>query len=276
MPLQIARHGDVDLVVEVSGEGPTILLLHGWPDTARLWDLVVPRLVEAGFRVAAPDLRGCGRSSKPEAVGDYSMPHLVGDATAILDSLGVERATVVGHDWGGALAWATAILAPERVSSLVALSVGHPNAFRAAGLEQMTKSWYMLVFSRPGLGEAFLRYNDHEALRTWVRHPRVDDVIAELERDGQMSSHLHWYGANFRPDLFITPGAPLPKVAAPALGMWSTRDFALTERQMKGSASHCANGFTYVRVEGAGHWIPLEAPERVADEVIDFVRAVGA
>ncbi|HEV2426977.1 MAG TPA: alpha/beta fold hydrolase, partial [Acidimicrobiales bacterium] len=99
MPLQIARHGDVDLVVEVSGEGPTVLLLHGWPDTARLWDLVVPRLVDAGFRVAVPDLRGCGRSSKPEAVGDYSMLHLVGDVTAILDALGVERATVVGHDW---------------------------------------------------------------------------------------------------------------------------------------------------------------------------------
>lgn len=273
MPLQIARHGDVSLVVEVAGEGPTVLLLHGWPDTARLWDGVTSRLVEAGFRVAAPDLRGCGRSSKPEAVDAYAMAHLVGDVGAILDALGVERAAVVGHDWGAALAWATAMVAPERVSALAAISVGHPSAFRGAGLEQMIKSWYMLVFSQPGLGEAFLRYNDHEALRRWVRHPRVDDVIAELERDGQMSAHLRWYGANFRSDWFLTEASRLPDVAAPTLGLWSTRDFALTERQMVDSASHCPGGFTYVRVEGAGHWLPIEAPERVADELVRFLRA---
>lgn len=275
MPLQIARHGEVELVVEVSGEGPTVLLLHGWPDTARLWDGVVPSLVGAGFRVAVPDLRGCGRSSKPEAVADYAMAHLVGDVTAILDALGVEGAAVVGHDWGAGLAWATAMVVPQRVRALAVLSVGHPSAFRAAGIDQMIKSWYMLVFSQPGLGEAFLRFNGHEALRRWVRHPRVDEVIAELERDGQMSAHLRWYAANFHADWFVTPAPDLPSVAAPTLGVWSTRDFALGEDQMTGSASHCSSGFTYVRLEGVGHWIPLEAPERLSEELVGFLRATA-
>jgi pimeloyl-ACP methyl ester carboxylesterase len=265
-------NGNVELSVQVAGEGPTVLLLHGWPDTGALWENVAPRLVEAGYQVVVPDLRGCGLSSKPADTSSYQMANLVRDVVCIMDAVGAERVTLVGHDWGAALAWAVATVLPERVDKLVVLSVGHPTAFRSAGIEQQVRSWYMLLFANDGLGEAFLRQNDYEALRRWTGHPRAQEVIAELERDGQMSAHLRWYRANVPMDSFFRDPPALPAVQAPTLGIWSSGDFALTERQMKDSEKFCANGFTYVRLEGFGHWIPLEAPGEVTREILNFLR----
>jgi pimeloyl-ACP methyl ester carboxylesterase len=265
-------NGNVELSVQVAGEGPSVLLLHGWPDTGDLWDNVAPRLVEAGYQVVVPDLRGCGLSSKPADTQSYQMANLVGDVACIIDAVGAERVTLVGHDWGAALAWAVATVLRERVEKLVVLSVGHPTAFRTAGLEQQVRSWYMLLFANDGLGEAFLRQNDYEALRRWTGHPRVEEVITELERDGQMSAHLRWYRANVPMDSFFRDPPVLPATVAPTLGIWSSGDFALTERQMRNSKNYCANGFTYVRLEGFGHWIPLEAPGELTREILNFLR----
>jgi pimeloyl-ACP methyl ester carboxylesterase len=264
------RSGDVNLHVLLDGDGPTILLLHGWPDTSTLWEEVVPLLVDAGFRVAVPDLRGCGRSDKPSDVEDYRMHHLVGDVVSIVGALGDAKVILVGHDWGAALAWAVATFRPDLVERLVVLSVGHPSAFYGAGISQQIKSWYMLLFQFEGVGEAFLRKNDHEAIRRWTGHPRPDAVIEELERDGQMRAHLLWYRANVAPDAFVRPAPVLPLVEMPVLGIWSSGDFALTEHQMITSENYCANEFRYVRLEGAGHWIPLEAVARLSREIVDF------
>ncbi|MFI5034583.1 MAG: alpha/beta fold hydrolase [Acidimicrobiales bacterium] len=272
MPELRVTHGDVEIVVDVTGEGPTVLLLHGWPDTAALWDEVGARLVAAGYRVAAPDLRGCGRSAKPTDVADYQMRLLVGDVAAVLDALDADPVAVVGHDWGAALAWVVAAYLPARVSHLVALSVGHPSAFRGAGLDQLARSWYTLLFSYEGLGEAFLRRHDHEAVRRWLRHPRAEQVIVELERDGQMSAHLLWYRANLPPDAFLRDPPVLAPIQAPTLGVWSSGDVALTEGQMVNSGDYCVNGFTYRRLEGVGHWTPLEAPDEVAAAIVEFLR----
>jgi pimeloyl-ACP methyl ester carboxylesterase len=263
-------NGDVGLSLRVEGTGPTVVLLHGWPDTAALWDEVAPELVRAGYRVALPDLRGCGESDKPDDVDLYQMHHLVGDVTAITESLGVEKVNLVGHDWGANLAWATAAFRPDVVERLVVLSVGHPTAFCSSGLDQQLKSWYMLLFHFDGLGEAFLRQNDHEALRRWMRHPRADEIISELERDGQMRTHLMWYRANARPNMFLTPPPVLPPIQAPTLGVWSSGDPALSESQMTESAQYCAGEFRYRRLENYGHWIPLEAPGELSAEIIDF------
>lgn len=269
-------NGTVRLHVEVSGEasgGPTALLLHGWPDTGTMWDEVATRLVEAGFRVAVPDLRGCGRSDKPREVEDYQMAHLVEDVAALVDALGGEAVTLVGHDWGAALAWAVSTLRADLVDRLVAVSVGHPSAFFAAGIAQQVKSWYTLLFWHEGLGEAFLRRNDYEALRHWSGHPRAQAVIDELERDGQMTTHLLWYRANLSPWAFVVDPPVLAPVRVPVLGVWSSGDFALGERQMTDSELHCAKGFTYRRVEGCGHWVPIEAASELAEAIVDFARA---
>ena len=140
----------VGIEYEVTGEGPPVVLLHGFPDSGRLWRHQVPALVEAGFSTIVPDLRGYGASDQPAEVEAYSIPFLAGDVVAILDAVGVERAHVVGHDWGAALAWAFGSLLPDRVDHLVALSVGHPGAFMSAGLAQREKSWYMLLFQFEG------------------------------------------------------------------------------------------------------------------------------
>jgi pimeloyl-ACP methyl ester carboxylesterase len=120
------------------------------------------------------------------------------------------------------------------------------------------------------VGEAFLRKNDYEAMRHWTRHPRVEEIIPELERDGQMTTHLLWYRANLPPESFVSDPPVLPPTQVPVLGMWSSGDLALSERQMTNSAQYCAKGFTFVRLEGYGHWLPIEAPHEVSAEILKF------
>ena len=252
---------------EVAGDGPPVILLHGFPDTRRLWRHQVPALVDAGYRVITPDLRGYGASDKPEAVDDYGMLLLASDVTAVLDDAGVERAHVVGHDWGSALGWVVAAFLPDRVDHLVAMSVGHPAAFAAAGFEQREKSWYMLLFQFEGIAERWITEHGRE----WSRHPDFDGVWADLQRDGSLTPALHWYRANVPPESYVSPPLDFPPVAAPTLGLWGSDDLALTEVQMTGSASHVTGGFRYERLDGIGHWMQLEAPDRVNELLLDFL-----
>src|SRR4051794_14191208 len=155
----------VGIEFEVTGEGRDVVLLHGFPDSGRLWRNQVPALVDAGCRVIVPDQRGYGKSDQPTEVSAYGVPFLVGDVLAVMDALGAERASIVGHDWGAAVAWALAAFVPDRAERLVALSVGHTNAFFGAGYEQREKSWYMLLFQFEGLAEKWLSANDWANLR---------------------------------------------------------------------------------------------------------------
>ena len=267
--------GGVGIELDVTGPegGPPVLLLHGFPDSARVWRHQAPALAAAGFRVVTPDLRGFGRSDKPAGVDAYNLLFLAGDVLAVLDSLGLARAHVVGHDWGAGLAWGLAAFAPERVDHLVALSVGHPAAFRAAGLAQLQRSWYMLLFHIPDVAERWLSDDGWANFRAWSLHPDADGVIADLERDGSLTPGLSWYRANVPPETWVAPPVQLPAVQAPALGVWSSGDFALTEEQMTGSAAHCATSFRYERLEGAGHWLQLDAPGPVNSLLLDFLPA---
>ena len=131
----------VGIEYEVTGDGTPVVLLHGFPDSGRLWRHQVPALAEAGFKVIVPDLRGYGQSDKPMEVAAYRMDVLVGDVLAVMSASGADRAHVVGHDWGACIAWATALMRADRVDHLVVLSVGHPATFFADGYEQYQKSW---------------------------------------------------------------------------------------------------------------------------------------
>jgi len=260
----------VGIEYQVTGEGPPVLLLHGFPDTGRLWRHQVPSLAEAGFQVIVPDLRGYGRSDKPGAVDAYALPVLAGDVMAILNALGIAKAHMVGHDWGAALAWVLASLAPGSIDRLVALSVGNPVTFRRT-LEQHEKSWYMLLFQFPGIAEQWLADDNWANLRRWARHPDADQVIADLEADGSLTPGLNWYRANLPPESWARPAIQLPPVQAPAMGVWSTRDFALTEVQMTDSATNMAGPWRYERLEGPGHWMQLDAPDQVNALLLDFL-----
>jgi pimeloyl-ACP methyl ester carboxylesterase len=210
---------NVELSVLDEGEGPAVLLIHGFPDSARLWRHQIATLTDAGFRVVAPDLRGFGDSDKPAEVEAYRVGKSVADMTAILDALGIEKARVVGHDWGAGVAWALTLMASERVERLAVLSVGHPAMFSRRAVDQREKSWYMLLFQFPE-AEEILRKDDWALLREWMRsHPELDDAIERLERPGALTAALNWYE----------------------------------------------------RIEGAGHWMQLDAPERVNELLVEFL-----
>jgi pimeloyl-ACP methyl ester carboxylesterase len=257
--------------VDVEGEGKPVVLLHGWPDCGRLWRNQVPALRDAGYQVIVPDLRGYGDSDKPDDVDAYAIPFLAGDVLGVLDHLGIERAHVVGHDWGAALAWAIAAFAPERVDHLVVLSVGHPSSFVDAGLPQREKSWYMLLFQHQGIAEQWLSDNDWANFREWGQHPDADAVIEELTTTGSLTPGLNWYRANLPPESMVGPGLEVPPVKAPTMGVWSTDDIALLEEQMTGSSKYVEGSWRYERVDGAGHWMQLEQPDTVNRLLIDFL-----
>ncbi len=270
------RSGDLTLVVAEHGvsDGTPVLMLHGWPDTAELWRNQVGPLTDAGFRVLAPDLRGRGRSESPGDIAGYRVTRSVGDVVAILDDAGIDRAHVVAHDWGAAVGWASAISAPDRVRSLVAVSVGHPVSFGGLRLEQMMRSWYMLLFQFKDVAEELLSRDHWSMFRRFVgNHPETDNWIAELSRPGALTSSLNWYRANAHPDRFLRPPPELPPVRVPVMGVWSTGDFALTERQMRDSSAFVTDEWRYERIEDASHWVPLDAAPLFNDLLLEWLAA---
>jgi pimeloyl-ACP methyl ester carboxylesterase len=258
---------------EVTGAGRPVVLLHGFPDSGNLWRHQVPALSVSGYQLIVPDLRGYGHSSKPAEVESYGLLHLATDVIGILDLLGIDRAHIVGHDWGAALSWVLATLQPDRVDHLVTLSVGHPAAFAEAGLQQREKSWYMLLFQFQGIAEKWLTDNNWANFRAWSQHPDADAAIAELEACDSLTPALNWYRANVPPESLIGPRLALPPVQAPTMGVWSDGDRFLTEAQMTGSQEHVQGSWRYERLNGPGHWMQLEAPDVVSRLLTDFLPA---
>lgn len=270
--------GGLGMYVADEGHGPAVLLLHGFPDSSYLWRHQIPVLVQSGYRVIAPDLRGFGDSDKPEAVASYALPLVVGDIVTLLDMLQINRASVVGHDWGAAVGWLLAAMTPERLEKLVVLSVGHPNGFIHAGIEQQQKSWYMLLFQFEGIAEEMLRADDWRLLREWTfHHPECEQWIANLSRPGALTAALSWYRANVHPRDVLAqmqnPNLAWPPCAVPTLGVWSTGDAYLTEELMTASSRFVTGGWRYERFEGVSHWIPLDAAERLNRLLVEFLAA---
>ena len=263
--------GELTFAVQDEGDGQPVVLLHGFPDSHALWRHQIPALVAGGHRVIAPDLRGFGESSRPEGVDRYGILDIVGDVIGILDSLEVQQAHVVGHDWGAAVAWAMAAFVPDRVGSLVALSVGHPSAFAGVGFDQRQKSWYMLLFQFEGIAEQWLSADNFANLRAWSQHPDIDRVVADLSRPGALTAALNWYRANLHPRTWLEPPVVFPPVHAPTMGVWSSGDFALDERGMTGSQRYVSGPWRYERIESAGHWMQLEAADQVSALLVDFL-----
>ncbi len=280
------RSDDVDLHVRSSGAAHdrastlTVVLLHGWPDSSAIWEQQLATLADAGYRVLAPDLRGFGRSSRPRGRSSYAIPLLVDDVLAVMDDAGVARAAVVGHDWGSILAWEVALRAPERVSALTAISVGHPSAFTAGGLAQLRKSWYMAAFMVPGLAERMIPALGWRFLRAAWRGrspeqaPGLARQIADLSRPGAITSGVSWYRANV-PGMLrgaLARRQPPPRlVLAPTMGVWSSEDPSLTRAQMVASEPFAAGGWRYEEIEGVDHWVPVNGGDRLDALLLDFL-----
>lgn len=268
------RANGLEFNVVVEGEGQAVVLLHGFPDRAELWRKQVPALVSAGYRVIAPDMRGFGDSDKPEGVEHYSVLHLTEDLRGILDELGIDKTHIVGHDIGTVTAWLFATLYPERVTSLTALSLGHPGSYREAGLEQLAMSWYAFMFQFEGVAEEWLSRNDWEFLRSMASDDDTDRRVADLSRPGALTAALGWHRANMPPSSWIEEFPDLPPVSVPTMGIWSSKDHLLGEDQMKGSEKFVTGPWRYERMDGVGHWIPLAEPDRLNELLLDFISRV--
>lgn len=272
LPGRAVEVNGVSLHVVDEGAGRPVLLLHGFPDSSYLWRHQVPALVSGRFRVIAPDLRGFGRSGRPERVEDYALPLVVADVVSLLARLDLEQVDVVGHDWGSALGWLIAALAPERVRRLVAISVGHPGVRRHLGIEQREKSWYMLLFQFAE-AEALLTADGWKLFREWTRgEGDFERYLEDLARPGALTAGLNWYRANLHPRVQLTP-LPLPPVRVPVLGIWSSGDHYLVENHVRLSEQFVEAPWRYERVEGASHWVPLDAPDRLNRLLLEFLPA---
>ena len=268
---RIAVNGTTYAVVD-EGQGTPVLLLHGFPDSSALWRNQIPALVGAGFRAIAPDLRGYGDSDKPQEVEGYRLHLVAAEIIAVLDALGIERAHVVGHDWGAGLAWLIASLFPQRVDRLVALSVGHPAASFPPTLEQRERSWYMLLFQFAGVAEELMQRDDWKLMREFTRgEGDMDRYVADLARPGALTASLNLYRANMHPSRELEPRRALPPVTAPALGVWGSRDPFIIESRMQRSGEFVNGPWRYERIENAGHWLPLDSPERINELLLEHL-----
>jgi len=276
MTLERIANGDIQIAVHVDGpvDGRPVLLLHGFPDSSAVWVHQRRDLAAAGFRVIAPDTRGCGASDAPSDVSRYRTRELAGDVLAVAAHLGVTRCSVVGHDLGAAMAWGLAARLPDTFDRLVALSVGVPTGFWGMPLEQLQQWWYMLLF-QTDVAEEWLRKDDWAGLRVATAgHPGIEECIAHLERPGGLAGALGWYRANITPQRWIEPvgAAAGLRVVVPSMGVWGSGDAFLGEAQMTASAAHVEGGWRYERLDGLGHWLQLEDPGSVSALLVDFLR----
>jgi pimeloyl-ACP methyl ester carboxylesterase len=259
----------VTLNVVIEGQGPDVMLIHGFPDSHQVWRKQIPVLVAAGYRVIAPDLRGYGASDMPQRVSAYAVKEVVAELVALLDALGVAQVRLVGHDWGAMIGWLLAIAHPARVERYAALSVGHPNAYSRGGLMQKLKGYYILLIQARGLTEWLMTAGNWWFFRQMTRY--ADELPlwkAEMGRPGRLRAALGLYRAN----LWLVLPQKLAAATMPVMGVWSSGDLFLTERQMQRSRDFVTGAWRYERLEGVNHWMPLAAPERVNRLLLDFLR----
>jgi pimeloyl-ACP methyl ester carboxylesterase len=266
-------------------DGPLVLCLHGFPELGRSWRHQLPALASAGYRAVAPDLRGYGET---ELRGPFDLPTLVEDVAALVAVLGRERAVVMGHDWGGAVAWSVAARRPSVVERLVVLNCPPPQILARAIVRspaQLRRSWYVLFFQLPWLPERRMAANAAEVVgralvggshrrEAWTRE-EVDAYRAAFARPGRAKAAIDWYRAGFRRSVRPRRGRARATVAAPTLVLWGVEDRFLgrelvTLERLRDAFSE-GNVPSVVLIEDAGHFVQNEAPERVNDELLRWL-----
>jgi len=252
------------------GTGTPVLMLHGFPDSKYLWRHQVPALAEAGYRVIVPDLLGYGGASKPSTVAAYTIPNILEDMIGLLDALSIEQTHIVGHDWGGTVAWLLAGNYPERSISVTGMTVGAPGGQGRRDLDQLEKLWYVFFFQNEGIAEEWLRRDDWQGLRAWTRgHGDLEQYMQILDQPAALTGGLNWYRANFKPASLNTTSNP-PRIKVPAMGLTADGDTFLLEKHVKDCDNMMDAGWTYHRVENASHWLMLDQPEVVNQLLLDF------
>jgi epoxide hydrolase 4 len=272
--------GEVRLHCAEMGRGPLVLLLHGFPECWVAWRNQIPALAAAGFRVVAPDLRGYGKSDKPRGLDAYRIEVLARDVARLIEALGVERAHVVGHDWGGAVAWSFAMWHPERLDRLGILDAPHPAQFSRAlkRPRQFLRSSYSLFFQLPWLPEAVLRAGDFFLLRRLFRfdperkgaysEEDIEQIVAAAREPGALTAMVNWYRAVVQRPTH-TRWKPIER---PVQVIWGGKDRYLMPELAEPDREWVPDA-RVTRIPEASHWVPADAPEKVNGLLIDFFRA---
>jgi pimeloyl-ACP methyl ester carboxylesterase len=270
--------GDQRLHYVESGDGPLIILLHGFPEFWYGWRRQIEPLAAAGFRVVAPDTRGYNLSSKPESVDAYDIANLTGDIRALVHERGAESAMLVGHDWGGTIAWATAMQHPEVVDRLAILNAAHPRKL-TQGLHhpgQLRKSWYFFFFDLPELPESVVHADHWQFFRHFLRDANPAYTPDEMERyvdawsqPGAATGMINYYRSSVR-----TPPkraeAALRPIKAPTLVIWGQRDRFLTDELAEPDRDDVPNLDRVERLADASHWVHHDEYQRVNHLLTDF------
>jgi pimeloyl-ACP methyl ester carboxylesterase len=270
--------GDVTLHYVEAGEGPLVILLHGFPEFWFGWRQQIAPLAAAGFRVVAPDTRGYNLSSKPEDVSAYSVDLLAGDVAALIRALGAESARVVGHDWGGSIAWTLAMDHQDVVDRLVILNAAHPHKLQE-GLHhpsQLRRSWYFFFFAIPGLPESVVHARDWHFFRHFLGEANppytpeeMDRYIEAWSQDGAASGMINYYRDSVRESGKQARIEHTP-ISAPTLVIWGEKDSYLGEELAEPDHDDVPNLARIERLPDASHWVHHDEADRVNQLLIEF------
>jgi pimeloyl-ACP methyl ester carboxylesterase len=280
----IAANG-IKLHVQTDGpeNGTSVVLLHGFPEFWYGWRRQVPALVKAGFRVIVPDQRGYNLSDKPRGAAAYDVDVLARDVIGLLDHFGIQKARLVGHDWGAVVAWTVALQHPDRLEKLAILNVPHPDVmtrFVLGNSAQRKKSWYVFFFQLPFAEWILSRNNFRNLERVLVGRKgsfTPEDILEYKKAWGQpraLTGMLNWYRAIVRRALrgsWNPNKVTLRRVQVPTLMLWGKRDVALSHEMAQPSIELCERG-ELVSFERATHWVQHDAADEVNQKLIAFLR----
>jgi pimeloyl-ACP methyl ester carboxylesterase len=286
----------IELSVIEAGEGPLVVLCHGFPELAFSWRHQIPALAAAGYRVLAPDMRGYGDSSAPAAIEDYDILSLCGDLAGLLDALGEQQASVVGHDWGANVAWWMAAIHPERVSAVAGLSVPFVPRAPAAPIPIMRRhlgeDFYIVWFQQPGVADEALGSDVRRTLTTsrqwtsqwaeqegaqskradWLTESELQIYVDAFERTG-FTGGLNWY-RNIDRNWELTAPYGERRIEQPSMFLTGELDPVRSFMPAEAMSGWVTDLRAEVVVPGAGHWVQQQAPEIVNAALLDFLAAL--
>ena len=258
-----------------SGSGSPIVMLHGFPDFSYSWRHQFPALTSAGFHCIAPDMRGYNETDKPPRVKDYDIDELVKDVDEFIQQVAGASAFVIGHDWGGIVAWHLAARMPARVRKLVIINSPHPVRYQRElrRADQLLRAWYAAFFQLPAIPELVLSsFHFRMLVQAAARTPADEEIYEEaFSQPGALHSALNYYRAAFRRMLRGGSRSAMPVITQPTLVLWGEQDGALTPRLLEGLDRHVAN-LQIMRFPDVGHWVHIDAADRVNEELMRFLK----
>ena len=267
--------------VREHGEGTPVVLLHGFPETSRMWEPLMERLAGEGFHCLAPDQRGYSPGARPADVSEYNYTTIAADVFAFMDAMGWQRAHLIGHDWGAMAGWAAVGTEPDRILSWTSLSIPHIAAFGTAIREdevQKEKSAYVNFFRQVGTAETAMSANDYQFLRGLYQATHsaeeIEEYISVFSQEGALTAALNWYRGSegIRPER--DDGSPWGKVATPTLHIWGKNDMAIGRDATLATKAYMTGPYELLELD-CGHWIVQEAFDDVVAPIVALLKQHG-